>query len=415
MPNPSPSSPKQTRTRLAQKTKGGINAKTIEPNQSDKRKERGARGGGAVFFSENRQRWIWRAVVGYKPDGSVKYKEGRCHTQGKALDAKKKAEKGNIQPNDDKETTGEHLDFWLNSIAKPSVRPGTWARYEVVVRLHLKPNIGGVPLRKLTVSQVTKLWSDLAEGGMSTGTIRKCSEVLGTAMEAAVTLEKIAVAPTAGAIKPRVIEKQVEVFVDEQITTIMDASAGHRLEALFKLGIGTGAREGELLCLEKEDFDLIRGEVRITKTIDETKGMTTIVPPKSKAGIRTVSLPEFALLAVRNHLKGRGPGPAFTTATGTYLQRSNFIRQEWAPLLEKAHVSYRKFHTLRHTHASRLLQAGVDPAEVAKRIGDKIETLIRVYSHWIPANRQTAAQVDAIYNQSPKPKSFRAKVRSEKL
>ena len=69
-------------------------------------------------------------------------------------------------------------------------------------------------------------------------------------------------------------------------------------------------------------------------------------------------------------------------------------------LLARAEVTYRKFHTLRHTHASRLLAAGVDPAEVAKRIGDRIETLMRVYAHWIPTtNRDTAAKVNAIYTE----------------
>jgi integrase len=172
------------------------------------------------------------------------------------------------------------------------------------------------------------------------------------------------------------------------------------------------------MCLEKDDFDLERGEVRITKTLDESKDGSIIVPPKSKAGIRTVTLPEFALVTVKKHLSDREAGPVFVTSSGRYLQRTSFIRQDWAKLLEKAHVTYRKFHTLRHTHASRLLQAGIDPAEVAKRIGDKIETLVRVYSHWVPANRHTAAQVDAIYRDDPenvKPKSFRSKIRAEKL
>jgi integrase len=105
----------------------------------------------------------------------------------------------------------------------------------------------------------------------------------------------------------------------------------------------------------------------------------------------------------------------FLTSKGTYLRRSNFVRKEWARLLERAKVPYRKFHTLRHTHASRLLAAGVDPAEVAKRIGDKIETLMRVYAHWIPTdNRDTAAKVDAIYKEQPKkPASFRERVQAE--
>ena len=113
-------------------------------------------------------------------------------------------------------------------------------------------------------------------------------------------------------------------------------------------------------------------------------------------------MPAFALDAAKRHLDGRAAGPLFTTRTGNYVTRSNFVRKDWTPLLERAGVPYRKFHTLRHTHASRLLAAGVDPAEVAKRIGDRIETLMRVCAHWIPtANRDTAAKVDAIYREAP--------------
>jgi integrase len=64
-------------------------------------------------------------------------------------------------------------------------------------------------------------------------------------------------------------------------------------------------------------------------------------------------------------------------------------------------VKYRRFHTLRHTHASRLLTAGADPAEVARRLGDRIETVMRVYAHWIKTvGRNTAAKVEAIYGLS---------------
>jgi integrase len=50
-------------------------------------------------------------------------------------------------------------------------------------------------------------------------------------------------------------------------------------------------------------------------------------------------------------------------------------------------MKYRKFHTTRHTHASRLLADEVDQTEVARRLRDRIETLMRVYAHWMPAAR----------------------------
>jgi integrase len=373
------------------------------PKPRKQKNERRARGEGSVHYSEAKGCWVWRAITGHKPDGGVKYTEGRARTQADALRKKQKAERKQQQPHEDKETVGELLEHWLNDIAKLKTRPSTWDRYEQIVRIHLRPRIGGVPLRKLTVAQVTKMWADMDRDGISTGNIKKCSEVLATALEAAVSENKIPVAPTANAAKPKVVPEAIEVFTDDEVRAILKAAVGNRFEALYKLAVGTGAREGELLALEGGDFDLEKGTVHIERTLDERKGAFATNPPKSKAGTRTVSLPTFVVDAVRRHLDGRAPGPVFTTGTGTYVSRTNFIRKDWAPLLETAGVKYRKFHTLRHTHASRLLADGVDPGEVAKRIGDKIETLMRSYAHWIPtANRDTAARVDAIYAEPKK-------------
>jgi hypothetical protein len=126
----------------------------------------------------------------------------------------------------------------------------------------------------------------------------------------------------------------------------------------------------------------------------------------------SLGLPAFAIDSLRRHVSGREPGLLLTTRTGTYIGKSNFVRKDWKPLLKSAEAKYRKFHTLRHTHASRLLAAGVDPAEVARRIGDSIETLMRSYAHWITTTgRDTAAKVDAIYG-NPGPRL--AKLEAEK-
>lgn len=366
--------------------------------QKDK-SQRGARGAGTVFYSSADGCWRWRAVTGHKAGGGVSYTSGRSRTQAAAVRAKQAAEKSGQQPHESRETVGAFLDHWLEDIAKPNVRESTWASYERVCRLHLKPRIGGVPLRHLTVTHVAKLWAALGrEAGLSPGGVRKCSEVLATALEAAVAAEKIPVAPTRKAPKPKVDRPDIEVFTDAEVKAIMKAAKGDRLEALYLLALGTGAREGELLAIESQDFDLTAGTMRVARTVDSVGGKFIVGPPKSRSGLRTVSLPAFAVDAVRRHLAGRRAGPLFTTASGNYFGRSNFIRDDWAPLLERAGLTYRKFHTLRHTHASRLLADNQDPAEVARRIGDRVETVMRVYAHWIDVRgRDTAARVDAIY------------------
>ena len=135
-----------------------------------------------MFFSEADNCWLCGAIVGNKPDGSVKYKKGRARTQEKAIQKKQEAERLNSQPHDDAHTVGEHLDHWLNDIAKPNARANTWDRYEQVVRIHRKLRIGGIPLRKLTVAGVSTLWADMGRDEVSTGNIKKCSEVLASGL-----------------------------------------------------------------------------------------------------------------------------------------------------------------------------------------------------------------------------------------
>lgn len=359
---------------------------------------RRARGEGAVFYSKAKGCWVWRAIVGHKPDGSVRYKQGRARTQGEALKKKQKAEQAKSQPHAEKETVGEHLQHWLENVAKPTVRPNSWTRYEEIVRLHLKPNIGGHPLRTLTVGQVTKLWAKLGRDGVKPGTVKSCAEVLATALECAVAEEKIATAPTRNAAKPKVRRRPVEVFTDDEVKKLLAAAVGDRHEAIYLLAVGTGARSGEILALDLADVDPIAGLLAITKMLDQSKGSFKLHPPKSESGVRTIDLPAFVLDKLRPFLAGREPGPLFTTRSGAYLRKGYFFSR-WKALLVKAGLTHRKFHTTRHTHASRLLAAGVDVAEVARRIGDRIETVHRVYAHWIPTRRDTAAKLDAIYGQ----------------
>jgi integrase len=76
----------------------------------------------------------------------------------------------------------------------------------------------------------------------------------------------------------------------------------------------------------------------------------------------------------------------FCTTTRNYIAKANFIRKVYRPLLVKAEVPYRKFHTFRHTHASELLARGESVVDVARRLGDSPEVVLRTYAHFIPGS-----------------------------
>jgi hypothetical protein len=127
------------------------------------RRRRG-RGEGAVFYSASKGCWVARAVVGVKPSGSPKYKEVTAKSKGEVLAKKTRLQQdaaaGRLNETSGM-TAGQYLGHWLESTARPSVAPTTWASYERCVRLHLIPRIGGIRLAQLRPVQVESLFRDL--------------------------------------------------------------------------------------------------------------------------------------------------------------------------------------------------------------------------------------------------------------
>jgi integrase len=240
---------------------------------------------------------------------------------------------------------------------------------------------------------------------MSGGNAKKCDEVLSTALEHAARTDLIRTAPTAKLrSKPKASPPELSLFTREEVSRIREAAVDTRLGALFILAIATGAREGELLALQWPDIDFERRLARIVRALAAEKGGGfRLKEPKSERGRRTLELPAFAVEALHEHRKamvaeGNAAAPVFSTKTGNYLGKSNFIRQVYRPMLARAGVRYRKFHTFRHTHASDLLAAGRDLVWVAARLGDTKEVVLKTYSHLIHRQDGGDAQfLDCLY------------------
>jgi integrase len=372
-----------------------------------RKRQRRARGDGAVFFSESKGCWVGRAIVGVKPDGKPKYKEVSAKTQGECLAKKRKAEedaKAGLLSDAKPLTVGQYLDHWLDNVARPSVRETTWSSYERCVRLHLKPRLGGVKLSRLRPVHVEQFFADLMRDGCSAGNAKKVSEVFSSAMEHAVRTEIIPVSPAAPVAKPKRLETEIVPFTPEEVRKIQEAAAGHRLAALFALAIGTGAREGELLGLGREHIDLAAGTIAIRRSLAVVKGGFLLKDPKSKRGVRVVELPRFCVEALREHLKrllaeGHVSAKAvFCTRTGNFITKSAFIRELYKPLLRRAGVPYRKFHTFRHTHVSQLLAQGESVVDVSRRVGDRPDVILKTYAHFLPGKaEQLTSRLDALY------------------
>jgi integrase len=371
------------------------------------RKRRG-RGEGAVFYSERKNCWIARAIIGVKSDGKPLLKEVSAQTKGAVLSKMRKAEddaKAGRIGDTAKLTVGQYLDHWLENTAKPSVELSTWTSYERCVRKHLKTRIGGILLAQLRPLHVEALFAEMQRDGNSGGNTKKVSEVFSTALEHAVRVGLLLSNPAASVAKPKSAGEEIIPFTPDEILQIRLAVMGHRLEALFALAISTGAREGELLGLGWDHVNLDGATLFIQRTLDQSAhGFRLKEKPKSERGRRVVDIPPFAVQALAEHRKqmlkeGNLSAPvAFCTRTGHFLSKSSFIKQVYRPMLAKANVPYRKFHTFRHTHVSELLSRGENVVDVARRVGDRPDVILKTYAHWIPGSgKKIASRLEEMY------------------
>ena len=166
-------------------------------------------------------------------------------------------------------------------------------------------------------------------------------------------------------------------------------------------------RQGELFALHWEDVDLDNAVLSVRRTLREIGKLLELGEPKSKAGIRSIQLPQAAVNALRSHKdrmesEGHGDAPlVFCDTRGGFLRKSNFRQYEFIPLLKSAGVPVIRFHDLRHTHATLMLTKGVHPKIVQSRLGhSQISMTMDTYSHVLPSlDAEAAKQMDSILSE----------------
>ena len=156
------------------------------------------------------------------------------------------------------------------------------------------------------------------------------------------------------------------------------------------LGLGCGLRVGEILGLRPQDVNLFAGTISVAQQY-QRRGL---VAPKTWRGVRTIEVPELVAVELRRALRDAPPAdlPILVGARGGTIGRDGWYKQAWRPALEGAGLDRRryKFHSTRHYAVSSMLGAGVPLPEVAAYVGDRIETVSRVYAHFLDDAPRTA-------------------------
>lgn len=302
-------------------------------------------------------------------------------------------------------TINEFMDNWITTI-KTIRRKSTWTHYESLTRRYIKPALGTIKLLSLRSEQVQFFYNDLQERGVSIYTIDKIHAAFHAALEYTLRLGMINRNPAHYVKPPKITPKEMSILTDSQASAFLVTLQGHRWEALFHLAIVTGARQMELLGLKWTDVDWVRKVLKIERQLERADGNgVRFSPPKTKNGRRSINLGKRSMEILRIHhekqqqlRKEAGDiwsehGLIFTTNNGTPIHPRNLLR-DFRILLKDADLPQIRFHDLRHTAASLMLNNGIPVIVVSRRLGHaKASITLDVYEHLIPSMQAEAAEL----------------------
>lgn len=325
----------------------------------------------------------------------------------------------------------EFLTTWLKHQEPPARKPKTYTAYENHIRIHLVPALGKVRLAKLQVDHVREFMRNKATAGYTPKSIGHFRNTLRTALNSAVE-DGILYRNVAALAKPPRIERPtLRVFSKEESLRFLEVVKGHRLEALFRVALSLGMREGEALGLRWEDVDLDGGKLQIVHTLQrvkrpgEKKSKLELLSPKTDGSRRTIALPQVLIAPLLAHRARqqeerqacgeawRETGMVFTTSVGTMLDQRSLLRYFYAilntrdpadpepdPEKKRKLLPRLRFHDLRHSAATLLLAQGVHPRYIMELLGhSSISVTMNLYGHVLDdMKRETARQIDAIFN-----------------
>ncbi|UIJ59903.1 site-specific integrase [Amycolatopsis acidiphila] len=273
-----------------------------------------------------------------------------------------------------KVTLGEYAERWIRE--RPGLRPRTVELYRWLLRKHVLPYIGGVELRKLSAATFRQWRADRLEAGVSASVLAKCYRLLRGILNTAVDPDAIITknpCKIAGAEKESPEERPLVTVA--QVFQIAEKMPD-RFAAMVLLAAFGSLRFGEVIALRRCDLAKDVSWVRVSRSFVEVPGKGVVAgPPKSRAGVRTVILPDAIRGEIVAHLKKfvqpEQEALLFTLEkSGAPVRRPNFAqRTKWTETVTKLGLKGVHFHDLRHAGNVWASKAGMSTRDLMARMG----------------------------------------------
>ncbi|HEX6500164.1 MAG TPA: site-specific integrase [Micromonosporaceae bacterium] len=374
--------------------------------------------GASSIYQGNDGYWHGRVTVGIKDNGQPDRRHVQAKTEAEVIRKVRALERerdtGTVRKTGPRWTVEKWLTHWVENIAAPAVRENTLAGYRVAVNRHLIPGVGAHRLDRLEPEHLEKLYSRMIADGKAPATAHQAHRTIRTALNEAVRRGHLVKNPAALAKAPRLSDDEIEPYSVAEIQKLLAVASQRRNSARWAIALALGLRQGEALGLKWSDVDLDAGTLTVRRGrqrprwrhgCDEPCGRKygghcpNRIPArmatsetKSRAGRRTIGLPDELVDLLRRHRKEQDRdretaaqlwqdnGWLFATPTGEPVNpRTDY--DEWKRLLRLAGLRDGRLHDARHTAATVLLILGVPERAVMGIMGWSNSSMAARYQH----------------------------------
>ena len=354
-------------------------------------------------------RWEGRYTAGTDPEtGKQIFKNVLGKTQAEVKEKLKKALEQNQKIDfmrTGKYTVEQWMDEWFENVCKIKVRPSSHQTYRGYIDHHVAPNIGKIPLEKLSTMDLQKLYRKLMNKGrverieskdqpkgLSAKTVRNINQVISSAMDFAVAQKIISENPCKAVSLPKVEHKEMQTIPTEQLQAFLQEAKATGVYEMYYIELATGLRRGELLGLKWTDIDWKNGIIKVRRQVARVDGQIVEAPLKTKNSYRAVSISSQAIEVLREQKRKTNDTYVFPSPNGGPISPDS-VNNMLKRVLERAGIPKVRFHDLRHTFATIALQNGVDIKTVSGMLGHfSAGFTLDTYAHVTTAAQKEAAQ-----------------------